>query len=328
MHYSELHPSLPHWMRDVNSLLISFVAGESATLQQAGQMIIGTRGKRLRPVMLTLCCASLGDVTPRALTFGALVELIHTASLAHDDVVDEADSRRGAPSAPAFWGNKLSVLVGDYLLARVFETAARDGEPHLLGLLSTATTEMGRAVVLECAEMGIDASTETYFAVIDGKTASLFAAAAAIGAHLGGATAEQEQALFRLGYAFGRAFQLADDLLDLQGKESDTGKPLGADWAQRRATLPLLHALQTAPEAVAGEIRELWNREPFTPEHLREMMTLVETAGGMTYAWAKVKEFREDARANLEAIPAGPGRDALQHLCTDAFPLPVLPAIV
>jgi octaprenyl-diphosphate synthase len=328
MHYSELHPSLPDWMRDINSLLVSFVAGESTTLQQAGKMVIGTRGKRLRPIMLALCCASVGEVTQRALTFGALVEMIHTASLAHDDVVDEADSRRGDPSAPAFWGNKLSVLVGDYLLARVFETAAHDGEPRLLHLLSAAATEMGRAVVLECAEMGIDASEETYFAVIGGKTAALFSAAAAIGANLGGATPEQEQALSRLGHSFGQAFQLADDLLDLQGKESDVGKPLGADWAQRRATLPLLHSLRTAPDNVAREIRDLWHREPFTPAHLRAMMYLVETVGGMAYGWDKVKAFREQACANLEDIPAGPGRDALRHLCTDAFPLPVLPVVV
>ena len=328
MHYSELHPSLPQWMRDVNSLLLSFVAGESATLQQAGKMIIGTRGKRLRPVMLVLSCASFGGVTRRAHTFGALVEMIHTASLAHDDVVDEADSRRGAPSAPAFWGNKLSVLVGDYLLARVFETASHESEPHLLHLLSAAATNMGRAVVLECAEMGIDASEDLYFSVISGKTASLFAAATAIGAHIGGATLEQEQAMFRLGHAFGQAFQLADDLMDLQGKESDIGKPLGADWAQRRATLPLLHALRTAPADTVREIRDLWHQEPFTPEHLRAMMYLVEAAGGLSYGWQTVKAFREEACACLDGLPAGPGRDALWHLCTDQFPLPILPAAV
>lgn len=328
MHYSELHPSLPQWMRDVNSLLISFVAGESATLQQAGKMIIGTRGKRLRPVMLVLSCASLGEVTKRAHTFGALVEMIHTASLAHDDVVDEADSRRGAPSAPAFWGNKLSVLVGDFLLARVFETAAHDGDPRLLALLSAAATDMGRAVVLECAEMGIDASEDIYLSVISGKTGSLFAAATAIGSQIGGATPEQEAAMSRLGHAFGQAFQLADDLMDLQGKESDIGKPLGADWAQRRATLPLLHALRVAPAHTAQEIRELWHQEPFTPEHLRAMMYLVESAGGLSYGWQKVKEFREEACGYLDGIPAGPGRDALWHLCTDKFPLPILPATV
>lgn len=328
MRYSELHPSLPQWMRDVNSLLLSFVAGESATLQQAGKMIIGTRGKRLRPVMLELSCACFGEVTQRTHTFGALVELIHTASLAHDDVVDEADSRRGAPSAPAFWGNKLSVLVGDFLLARVFETAARDGDPRLLALLSTAAIDMGRAVVQECTEMGIDASEEIYFSVISGKTASLFAAATAIGAYLGGATPEQKAAMTRLGYAFGQAFQLADDLMDLQGKESDTGKPLGADWAQRRATLPLLHALHTAPAETVREIRELWHQEPFTPEHLREMMYLVDAAGGLDYGWQKVKAVREEACACLDGLPASPGRDALWHLCTDQFPLPILPAAV
>jgi len=288
-------------------------------------MVIGMRGKRLRPALLLLSCASFGPICERAISYAALTEMIHTASLAHDDVIDEADSRRGAPSAPAFWGNKLSVLVGDYLLARVFELATHDGDLHALHLLSAAATEMGRAVVLECTAMDIEATEETYFSVIRGKTAALFSATLAVGAHLGGASLAQEDALAGLGESFGCAFQLADDLLDLQGSAAETGKPHGADWILRHATLPLLYTLRTAPPSVSDEVRALWRHDTLTPENQREMTRLVSAAGGFDYGWKKVKEYQEHACASLEAIPCGPARDALWHLCTDAFPLPVLP---
>jgi octaprenyl-diphosphate synthase len=220
------------------------------------------------------------------------------------------------------------VLVGDFLLARVFESATDDGDLQLMHLLAAAATDMGRAVVLECTMMDIDASEEVYFEVIRGKTATLFSAATAIGACLGGATPEQQQAMYRCGAAFGCAFQLADDLLDLHDAGYETGKPRGADWAQRHATLPLLYALRTAPAKIAEEIRVLWHQEPFTPDHLHNLIYLVETVGGFDYGWEKVKAYREQALADLESIPAGRGRDALCRLCTDAFPLPILPTAV
>lgn len=328
MQYIDLHPSLSQWMREINTRLTTLFTGESPALHAAGLAVVGSRGKRLRPVSLLLSCANFGEVTERALTFSVLVELIHTASLAHDDVIDEADSRRGMPSAPARWGNKFSILLGDFLFARVFELATTDGDRVPLQLLSSASTEMGRAVITECAGLDFDSTEADYLQVIYGKTASLFAAATAIGAHLGGATYAQREALGRLGGAFGMAFQLADDLLDLQGTDVDTGKPLGNDWAQRRVTLPLIQALRHAPPSIGDEIRALWRQDPFTTDHQRSLFYLVEAAGGFEYGWQKVKEYREEACGNLDDLPASHGRDALRHLCTDAFPLPIMPAAV
>ncbi|MHB9130630.1 MAG: polyprenyl synthetase family protein [Armatimonadota bacterium] len=306
--------------------LTSLFAGEYATLYNASTAMIGSRGKRLRPLVLLLSCACFGDVDQRALTSAAMVELIHTASLAHDDVVDEADSRRGAPSAPARWGNKFSVLLGDYLFARVFELATEDGDPVVQHLLATTATNMGRAIILEFSGPGLVATEDTYWQVIRGKTAALFATSTAIGARVGGANDAQQAVMEQMGEAFGFAFQLADDLMDLQGSEDEVGKPLGVDWQQRRATLPLIHVLRTAPDAVAEEIRILWQQDPFTHEHLTALRCLVEAHGGFDYSWEKVKDYQEQARGCLSGIPASPARDALLRLCVEAFPLPVMPA--
>ena len=328
MHYHDLHPSLAQWLREMNERLISLLAGESSTLRNAGMAMLDTRGKRLRPVLTLLSCASVGDVNERAVLHASLIELIHTASLAHDDVVDEADLRRGLPSAPARWGNKFSILLGDYLLSRVFEQAIQDGDMRILHLLSHTAVAMGRAVVLECSELDLEAPEETYWQVIEGKTASLYSAAAEIGSLLGGATPAQQQAMGRMGWCFGCAFQLADDLLDLQATEEETGKPLGIDWRQRRATLPLLYTLHTAPAEVAEQVRALWQQDPLGPEQLAALQSCVEAAGGFEYGWQKVKEYQEKAHGCLQCLPDSPGHDALTHLCTDAFPMPIMSANV
>ena len=312
-------------MHELNDRFVSLLAGEFPTLRDAGMILLGSRGKRLRPLLLLLTCASLGDITDRSQLFASLIELIHTASLAHDDVVDEAALRRGAPSAPARWGNKFSILLGDYLLARVFEQATLDGDLHILHLLANSSVEMGRAVVLECSGLNIAASEDLYWDVVHGKTASLFSTAAEIGSVIGGATTEQQQAMRRMGWSFGCAFQLADDLMDLQGVEEELGKPVGSDWQQQRATLPLLYAMRTAPADVAAEIRALFHRDPFGAEELTALRILVESSGGFDYAWQKVKEYREDAYNQLSCLPVGAGRDALVHLCSDAFPMPMMP---
>lgn len=327
MHYIDLHPSLPTWMKALEKRLSAVFDGEYAVIRDAGLAVVTSRGKRLRPLMLLLSCASFGEISERAVNFGATIELIHTASLAHDDVVDEADSRRGAPSAPARWGNKFSILLGDFFFTRVFEIATNDGDPAVLRLLAGTATEMSRAVIIEYTSLMLNATEELYWQVVRGKTAMLYAAATTIGGIAGGASPAQQQAAFQLGLQFGNAFQLADDLLDLQGSEHEVGKPLGVDWRQRRATLPLIYALNNSPANVAEEIRTLWQSDPFTDAHLNALRYLVDTAGGFEYSWQKVKEYREEACGYLESFPTGAGREALRHLCQDAFPLPVMPTV-
>ena len=185
---------------------------------------------------------------------------------------------------------------------------------------------MGRAVTLELSGLGLQSSETAYLGVLHGKTAALFGAASAIGALTGGANAAQRTAMQSKGEAFGSAFQLADDLLDLHGSEDETGKPLGVDWFQRRATLPLIHALRSATPADAKMITHLWQQDPFTVESLADLRGLVEENGGFKYGWQKVNEYRGQAGTYLEDIPPGDGRLALVHLIRDTFPLPVLPA--
>jgi octaprenyl-diphosphate synthase len=314
-------------MSALESHLASLFDGEFAALHDAGLTVVGSRGKRLRPALLLLSCACFGEVDTRAIANACLVELVHTASLVHDDVVDEADFRRGAPAAHVRWGNKFSILLGDFLLARVFELATADGDPAVLRMLAPTASAMGRGVILELSHLDIDADEATYWRVIHGKTAALFATTTGLGALIGGADAAQQQCMRQLGEAFGYAFQLADDLLDLSGAAQDTGKPQGTDWRQSRATLPLLYAMRHAPESVAAQIRALWAHSPLREDDLQDLKCLVDRYQGFEYGWGKVKEYLADASRCVAQLPDSRGREALRLLCTDEFPLPVLPSV-
>lgn len=326
MQFHELHPSLPAWMAALETQLPALFDSEVPLLRDACVTVVGSPGKRLRPLLLFLACAAFDEVTPLVITNGCLVELVHTASLVHDDVVDEADARRGEPAAHIRWGNKFSILLGDYLLGRIFELATTDNDPGILPLLAPTATAMGRGVLMELAQLSIDADEATYWRVVHGKTASLFAAAMGMGALLGHAEPETRHAMYRLGECFGYAFQLADDLLDLQGSEQSTGKPGQHDWRQQRATLPLLYTLRQASPPAVAQLRTLWQQDP-TEDGCRTISALVALHGGFDYGWEKVKEYLAEACDCLTYVPAGAGRDALTRLCTSQFPLPVMPMV-
>ncbi|HEX2952188.1 MAG TPA: polyprenyl synthetase family protein, partial [Armatimonadota bacterium] len=326
MHFRDLHPSFPAWISALDAELSSLFDGEFSVLRDAGCTVVGSRGKRLRPAMLFLACACFGDVGARAVKTACLVELVHAASLVHDDVVDEADLRRGGLSARARWDNKFSVLLGDFILARIFDQATKNGEMDILRIIAPAAVDMGRGVILELTALDLTADEDVYWQVVHGKTASLFSAATRLGALIGGATADDERLLARVGECFGRAFQLADDLMDLQGTESDTGKPSHADWRQRKATLPLLYAVHHADPATVDKIHALWNEEQLTGGYFDHLRFLVESAGGFDFGWRTVNKYLAEACDCLHQIRENSGSSALLRLCTDRFPLPVLPS--
>lgn len=328
MLFDDIHPLIPSWMPAFESQLEAVFTGEFAVLQQACLTVVGRKGKRIRPLLLMLSAATFAEVDERVFKNACLVEIVHAASLVHDDVVDEAPTRRGELSAPARWNNKFSVLLGDFLLARVFEMATDDNDPRVLHMLASAATIMGRGVIQELTALNIDADEERYLEVIDGKTAALFAASAGIGAVLGAASEAEIALMTRMGQAFGMAFQLSDDLLDLQGSEVVSGKPLAVDWLQRRATLPLIYALKHADEEKSRQIRDLWQSEPFTAEHFFQLSLLVKSGGGFEYGWQKVKEYLEDAIVCLQKIPDNQASEALLQLCQQRFPMPVLPTLL
>jgi octaprenyl-diphosphate synthase len=240
-----LQPLLRDDMQAVDRVLRESLHSEVALIQQVAEYIIGGGGKRLRPALLLLTARACGYQGTHHHTLAAVVEMIHTATLLHDDVVDESSLRRGHATANAMFGNPASVLVGDFLYSRAFQLMVTVESVRVLQILSDATNVIAEGEVLQLLNSGNpDVDERGYLDVIRRKTAKLFEAAAQLGAVLGGAGPELEDALARYGMHLGTAFQLIDDVLDYSGDFAAIGKNLGDDLAEGKPTLPLIHALQ------------------------------------------------------------------------------------
>ncbi|WP_375174481.1 polyprenyl synthetase family protein [Pseudooceanicola sp.] len=242
----------------VNTLIRERMASRHAPrIPEVTAHLVEAGGKRIRP-MLTLAAARLcGYDGPWHVHLAATVEFIHTATLLHDDVVDESRQRRGRPTANLLWDNKSSVLVGDYLFARAFQLMVEPGHLRVLNILSDAAATIAEGEVLQLsAAQDLRTTEDTYLQVVRGKTAALFSAATEAGAEIAGATPDQVKALFTYGDALGIAFQMADDLLDWQGDAGQTGKNVGDDFRERKLTLPMIRAIAAADD----EERAFWTR--------------------------------------------------------------------
>ena len=273
------------------------------------------RGKRLRPALVLLtgqACGGLGEAHP---VLAAVVEMIHTATLVHDDVLDEALVRRHAATVNAEWGNEASVLLGDFLFSHAFHLAA--------SLDSTlACRWIGRATNLVCeGEMqqvhnrgNFDLSEDDYFSIIGGKTAELTAVSCRLGAHYAGAGGATVEALEGYGRDLGVAFQIADDVLDIWGDERTTGKSLGTDLEKQKLTLPLIRLLATAPTATANTVRRLLSEADLSTRH--RLRPYLESSGALAHAWDRAREFSERALAALNILPDSPARSVLRNLAT------------
>jgi octaprenyl-diphosphate synthase len=271
------------------------------------------RGKRLRPMLLLLSARACGRVTPAHHTLGAVVEMIHTATLVHDDVLDNATVRRRVPTVNAAWGVQTSVLLGDYLFTHAYHLAATIGDAQACRLIGAATDRVCEGELCQVLQRGnLDLTEEDYFDIIDGKTAELTACCCHLGAIYSGAAPEVAAALERFGRRVGLAFQIADDLLDLVGDEEAVGKSLGTDVEQQKLTLPLIHALACAPAGLAARIRQLLatpgnhKREPLRP--------LLAEADAFDYARRRALEFAAEARSDLACLPPSPCRSILEAI--------------
>jgi len=244
-------------MAGVNKVILEQMQSPVLLIPQLAGHIIAAGGKRLRP-MLTLSSARLCDYKgERHVSLAACVEFIHTATLLHDDVVDESDLRRGAATANAVWGNKSSVLVGDFLFSRAFELMVADGSLEVLRILSRASSVIAEGEVHQLVTANdTDTTEEDYLEVIEAKTAKLFAAATEIGAVVSDRPTEERLALESFGHNIGMAFQLIDDVLDYSAQSDQLGKNVGDDLAEGKPTLPLIRALQTGNDAQQALIRE------------------------------------------------------------------------
>ena len=279
------------------------------------QYLLRRKGKQIRPTLVLLSAELAGGITERTYRAATLVELLHTATLVHDDVVDESDTRRGVPSVNALWKNKVGVLLGDYLLSRGLLLALDDHDYDLLHVVSDAVRRMseGELLQIETARR-LDMTEERYFQIIADKTGSLIAACMAAGAASAGADDETVARAKAIGETVGLAFQIRDDLFDYDGQAA-AGKPVGLDLQDRKMTLPLIAALGAAPPAEAKRIRRIVRKRKKSRAEVRDVLAFVERSGGAAQARARMEALAAEAADGLLAFPPSEARDALVGLC-------------
>jgi len=286
----------------------------AALLDRIMHYIVKRKGKQMRPMFTLLSAKQFGPVNESAFVAASLIELLHTATLVHDDVVDGSPLRRGFFSINALWKNKIAVLVGDYLLSRGLLLAIDKGEFELLRIVSTAVREMSEGELLQLEKSRtLNFNEDIYFDIIRQKTASLIAACCASGASAAGRPPEEVERMRRFGELTGIAFQIKDDLFDY-GSGSDVGKPTGLDIKEKKLTLPLIHALQKVDKADRRWMVHAVKNKSEDSATVARVVEMVEGAGGIAHAKARMYDYRDQALAVLHTFPKNEARDALEGL--------------
>ena len=300
-------------MRSVDALIRRRLESDVVLIRQVAEYIVASGGKRLRPAMLLLAAGAAGYKGPHHHELAAVIEFIHTATLLHDDVVDESELRRGRKTANAAFGNAASVLVGDFLYSRAFQMMLAVDDMRVMAVLAEATNTIAEGEVLQLLNVhNADTDEVRYLEVVRRKTAKLFEAATRLGAILGGAAPETEDGLAQYGMHVGTAFQLIDDVLDYSGDLNDTGKNLGDDLNEGKPTLPLIYAMRRGSAAQAQTVRhaiQQGGRDDF--EAVLEAIT---GTGALDYARQQAAHEAAAARAAIEHLPHSKYRDSLIQL--------------
>lgn len=300
-------------MAAVNRLIVDNMQSDVALIPQLASYIVASGGKRLRPLLTVAAAKLCGYEGPRHSALAACVEFLHTATLLHDDVVDESDMRRGQESANAVFGNKASVLVGDFLFSRAFELMVADGSLEVLRILSHASAVIAEGEVLQLTTTGnLETDREAYTQVIAAKTAALFQAATEIGAVVAGRPAAEQQALATYGYELGIAFQLIDDVLDYSAVQAELGKTVGDDFREGKMTLPVILAYAQAGDDAE---RAFWVRTMEAHEQqegdLAEAQALLLRHGALDATVDAARAAAARAAEALSGFDASPVREAL-----------------
>jgi len=294
----------------VQSIVVDRLASEVPLIRQVAEYLVSGGGKRLRPALVLLSAGACGYRGKAHLEIAAVVEFIHTATLLHDDVVDESSLRRGQATANARFGNAASVLVGDFVYSRAFQIMVGVRDMRVLEVLADATNVIAEGEVLQL--LGVrnpDLTEADYLRVVRSKTAKLFEASARLGAVLAGETAEREQALAAYGMHLGTAFQLIDDVLDYSGDRATIGKNLGDDLGEGKSTLPLIHALANSRDGQRVMLREVI--EQGAVERFDEVLAALEVCGSLDYARAQAVRESEQARVALAPLADSAFRNSL-----------------
>jgi octaprenyl-diphosphate synthase len=303
-------------LEQVDSALLAHLESDVALIPAIGSYLARGGGKRVRPILVLLTAKLCVYEGARYITHSCVVEFIHTATLLHDDVVDSSQLRRGAPSANARWGNEASVLVGDYLFAKSLWLMAADQDPRIIQVISDATVYLSEGEVLQLVnEFNLAATEESYLDVIYRKTAALIASCCQIGAILGNAPPEREQALGEFGRNVGYAFQLVDDALDYTAKSERLGKPVGKDLAEGNVTLPLIYLYRLADEGEKHLIRELFFESNGSPQgRLQRILELMKKYRAIEYTMGQARDYVGRAKAILRKFETSYYQQALLSL--------------
>lgn len=313
--FSAIRDMVAEEIEAVDRRILEELSSDVVLINQIGHYIVNSGGKRLRPILLLLAARALGYQGEHHITLAAVMEFIHTATLLHDDVVDESSLRRGRDTVNAVWGNAASVLVGDYLYSRSFEMMVSVQRMRVMEIMCKTTTAIAEGEVLQLLNINNSETTEAkYLEVISRKTAILFSAAGQLGAVLCDGMPAVESALAAYGLHLGLAFQLIDDALDYMADPAELGKNLGDDLAEGKPTLPLIYALMHSDEGAAAILRnaiENGERNAF-----REVFAIVESTHAIAYTARRAREEAENAIAALAILPGSPAKEALVKLAT------------
>lgn len=282
-------------------------------LDKITRYIVKRKGKQMRPLFVFLSAGTSGKIEESTYRGAALIELLHTATLVHDDVVDDAHYRRGFFSVNALWKNKIAVLVGDYLLSRGLMLSIDNGDFDLLKIVSEAVREMSEGELLQMEKARkLDIDEEVYFEVIRQKTASLIASCCKVGAASSGASQEHVTLMGEFGEAVGLAFQIKDDLFDYGTEE--IGKPTGIDIKEKKMTLPLIYALSKADGGQKRRIIKLVKQSESKPKVVREVIEFVKNSGGIEYTIEKMNAYHAKANTILDSMPPSEYKNSLKQL--------------
>lgn len=310
---AEIYAPVRRELEQVEHLLRSHLVNGLPFARRLMEHGLQLGGKRLRPAVVLLAGQACGRLRPEHFHMGVVVELIHTATLVHDDVLDDAKHRRHLQTINSRWDTETSILLGDYLFTIAIELTARLGDGFINHRVSQAGRRLCEGELRQVCERGnFDLKEEEYLQIIEAKTAELYACAAEIGAYLAGASEHIRQALGQFGRKIGIAFQIIDDVLDIAGDEKVAGKSLGTDYFKQKATLPVIRLLQVA----AGDIRQkvlAWLRSP-SVDNIGRLQAQLAESQSLDYARAKAQEFADSAVEDLRVLPASAAVKALEAL--------------
>lgn len=309
----EINQLIADDMDKLNACIQSRLHSEVVLINQIGGHIINSGGKRLRPIIHLLCARAFAYNGSQHIDLSAIIEFIHTATLLHDDVVDNSDLRRGEDTANALWGNAVSVLVGDFLYSRAFEMMVEIDRMQIMGILSKATNTIAEGEVLQLLNChDPDTTEERYLEVIHSKTAKLFEAASELAAVICDRPIEAQQAMAKYGMHLGCAFQLIDDVLDYTSSAEDLGKNLGDDLAEGKPTLPLIYAMRNGNPEQTQMIREAIEKGDL--DKIEQIHLAIHQSGAIEYTSDCAKNEARQAIAALEFLPASIYKEALIFL--------------